>query len=29
MELFGFGILFEQLIELLEIFWWVLDAVTV
>jgi hypothetical protein len=29
MELFGSGVLLEQLIELLEIFGWVLDAVTV
>jgi hypothetical protein len=29
MELFGSGVLLEQLIELLEIFGWVPDAVTV
>jgi hypothetical protein len=29
MELFGFGVLLEQLIELLEIFGWVPDVVTV
>jgi hypothetical protein len=29
MELFGSGVLFKQLIELLEVFGWVPDAVTV
>jgi hypothetical protein len=29
MELFGSGVLLEQLIELLEIFGWVPDAVTI
>jgi hypothetical protein len=29
MELFGSGVLLEQLIKLLEIFGWVIDAVTV
>ena len=29
MELFGSGVLFKQLIELLKIFGWVPDAVTV
>jgi hypothetical protein len=29
MELFRFGVLFKQLIELLEVFGWVSDAVTV
>jgi hypothetical protein len=28
-ELFGSGVLFKQLIEFLEVFGWVLDAVTV
>jgi hypothetical protein len=29
MELFGSGVLFKQLIELLDVFGWVPDAVTV
>jgi hypothetical protein len=29
MELFGSGVLLEQLIKLLEIFGWIIDAVTI